>query len=107
SLWHIRYPVVGSDESIVVATTRPETILGDIGVASNPLDPRAAQLHARKVKLPLTDREIPIVLDEMADLAFGSGAVKISPAHDPNDFEAGQGHDLPGVVGIGGGAQVP
>ena len=101
SLWHIRYPVVGSDESIVVATTRPETMLGDTGVAINPLDPRAARLHPRNVKLPLTDREIPIVLDEMADLAFGSGAVKITPAHDPNDFEAGKRHDLPSIQVIG------
>ena len=94
SLWHIRYPVVGSDESIVVATTRPETMLGDTGVAINPLDPRAARLHPLKVKLPLTEREIPIVLDDMADPEFGSGAVKITPAHDPNDFEAGKRHDL-------------
>src|SRR5579864_7349592 len=101
SLWHIRYPVVGSDEFIVVATTRPETMLGDTGVAINPLDPRAKHLHPRNVKLPLTDREIPIVLDEMADLAFGSGAVKITPAHDPNDFEAGKRHDLPSIQVIG------
>ena len=101
SLWHIRYPVVGLDEDIVVATTRPETMLGDTGVAINPLDPRAARLHPRNVKLPLTDREIPIVLDDMADLAFGSGAVKITPAHDPNDFEAGKRHDLPSIQVIG------
>jgi len=101
SLWHIRYPVVGLDEDIVVATTRPETMLGDTGVAINPLDPRAARLHPRNVKLPLTDREIPIVLDEMADPEFGSGAVKITPAHDPNDFEAGKRHDLPSIQVIG------
>jgi len=101
SLWHIRYPVVGSEESIVVATTRPETMLGDTGVAINPLDPRAARLHPLKVKLPLTGREIPIVLDDMADPEFGSGAVKITPAHDPNDFEAGKRHDLPGIQVIG------
>jgi len=101
SLWHIRYPVVGLDEDIVVATTRPETMLGDTGVAINPLDPRAARLHPRNVKLPLTDREIPIVLDDMADLAFGSGAVKITPAHDPNDFEAGKRHDLRSIQVIG------
>ena len=76
-------------------------MLGDTGVAINPLDPRAARLHPRNVKLPLTDREIPIVLDEMADLAFGSGAVKITPAHDPNDFEAGKRHDLPSIQVIG------
>ena len=101
SLWHIRYPVVGSDEVIVVATTRPETMLGDTGVAINPLDPRAARLHPLKVKLPLTDREIPIVLDDMADPEFGSGAVKITPAHDPNDFEAGKRHDLRTIQVIG------
>ena len=76
-------------------------MLGDTGVAINPLDPRAARLHPRNVKLPLTDREIPIVLDDMADLAFGSGAVKITPAHDPNDFEAGKRHDLPSIQVIG------
>src|SRR6266436_4550329 len=101
SLWHIRYPVVDSDESIIVATTRPETMLGDTGVAINPLDPRAQRLHPRNVKLPLTDREIPIVLDDMADPEFGSGAVKITPAHDPNDFEAGKRHDLPLIQVIG------
>jgi len=101
SLWHIRYPVVGSGEFIVVATTRPETMLGDTAVAINPKDPRAERLHLKSVKLPLTDREIPIVLDEMADPEFGSGAVKITPAHDPNDFEAGKRHDLPSIQVIG------
>jgi len=101
SLWHIRYPVIGSDESIVVATTRPETMLGDTAVALNPRDKRAAALHAKAVRLPLMDREIPIVLDEMADPEFGSGAVKITPAHDPNDFEAGKRHDLPSIQVIG------
>jgi valyl-tRNA synthetase len=101
SLWHIRYPVVGSDEVIVVATTRPETMLGDTAVAINPRDPRAASLHGKSLALPLTDRKIPIVLDEMADPEFGSGAVKITPAHDPNDFEAGKRHDLPSIKVIG------
>jgi valyl-tRNA synthetase len=101
SLWHIRYPVIGSDESVVVATTRPETMLGDTAVALNPQDKRAAALHAKSVRLPLMDREIPIVLDEMADPEFGSGAVKITPAHDPNDFEAGKRHDLPSIQVIG------
>ncbi len=101
SLWHIRYPVAGSDEFIVVATTRPETMLGDTAVAINPKDPRAERLHMKAVRLPLTDREIPIVLDEMADPEFGSGAVKITPAHDPNDFEAGKRHDLPVIQVIG------
>jgi len=101
SLWHIRYPVIGTDESIVVATTRPETMLGDTAVALNPRDKRAAALHLKAVRLPLMDREIPIVLDEMADPEFGSGAVKITPAHDPNDFEAGKRHDLPSIQVIG------
>jgi valyl-tRNA synthetase len=101
SLWHIRYPVVGSDESIVVATTRPETMLGDTAVAIHPRDPRAARLHLKSVILPLTNRKIPIVLDEMADPEFGSGAVKITPAHDPNDFEAGKRHDLESIKVIG------
>ena len=85
----------------MVATTRPETMLGDTAVAINPKDPRAAGLHGKTAALPLTDREIPIVLDEMADPEFGSGAVKITPAHDPNDFEAGKRHNLPSIKVIG------
>jgi valyl-tRNA synthetase len=96
-LWHIVYPVNDGGETLVVATTRPETMLGDTAVAINPKDPRAARLHLKSVRLPLTDRNIPIVLDEMAELGFGSGAVKITPAHDPNDFEAGKRHDLPSI----------
>ena len=96
-LWHIRYPVNGSSLSLVVATTRPETMLGDTAVAINPKDPRAAELAGKTVQLPLGDRPIPIILDEMADLQFGSGAVKITPAHDLNDFEAGKRHHLPSV----------
>jgi valyl-tRNA synthetase len=101
SLWHIKYPVEDSDEFIVVATTRPETMLGDTAVAINPKDKRAERLHVKSLKLPLTDRLIPIVLDNMADPQFGSGAVKITPAHDPNDFEAGKRHDLPSIQVIG------
>ncbi len=96
-LWHIVYPVNDSDQKLVVATTRPETMLGDTAVAINPKDPRATSLQLKTVRLPLTDRDIPIVLDEMAELGFGSGAVKITPAHDPNDFEAGKRHDLPSI----------
>jgi valyl-tRNA synthetase len=96
-LWHIRYPVIGSDIKLVVATTRPETMLGDTAVAINPADPRAAELRDKSVRLPLTDRTIPIVLDPMADPEFGSGAVKITPAHDLNDFEAGKRHNLPSI----------
>src|ERR1035437_3929882 len=97
NLWHIVYPVTGSDIKLVVATTRPETMLGDTAVAIHPKDKRAGELRDKKVRLPLTDREIPIVLDEMADPEFGSGAVKITPAHDPNDFEAGKRHNLPSI----------
>ncbi len=97
NLWHIVYPVIGSDLKVVVATTRPETMLGDTAVAINPKDKRAGELAGKKIRLPLTDREIPIVLDEMADPEFGSGAVKITPAHDPNDFAAGKRHDLPSI----------
>ncbi|MCU1336923.1 MAG: valyl-tRNA synthetase [Bryobacterales bacterium] len=101
-LWHIAYPVNGSSLKLVVATTRPETMLGDTAVAINPRDPRAAELAGKTVRLPLMDRDIPIVLDEMAELGFGSGAVKITPAHDPNDFEAGKRHNLPSIQVIDG-----
>jgi len=96
-LWHIRYPVVGTERYLVVATTRPETMLGDTAVALNPKDARYFELHGKKVILPLMDREIPIILDEMADPKFGTGVVKVTPAHDPNDFEAGKRHDLPKI----------
>jgi valyl-tRNA synthetase len=98
-LWEIRYPVVGSDtnESITVATTRPETMLGDTAVAVNAGDERYMHLHGKKVLLPLMKREIPIILDEIAKPEFGTGAVKITPAHDPNDFEAGKRHHLPQI----------
>src|SRR5208283_1818735 len=87
-LWHIRYPVVGSEEGLVVATTRPETMLGDTAVAVNPDDARYQHLVGKHVILPLMNREIPIIADAMADPTFGTGVVKITPAHDPNDFEA-------------------
>jgi valyl-tRNA synthetase len=101
NLWYIRYPVNGSSTKLVVATTRPETMLGDTAVAVNPKDPRAAELHLKSARLPLTDRDIPIVLDDIAELEFGAGAVKITPAHDPNDFEAGRRHNLPSIKVIG------
>jgi valyl-tRNA synthetase len=94
-LWHIRYPVVGADRHVVVATTRPETLLGDSAVAINAHDERYTSLHGLSVKLPLTNREIPIILDDIADPEFGTGVVKITPAHDLNDFEAGKRHNLP------------
>ena len=90
TLWDIEYPVVGEDRRITVATTRPETMLGDTGVAVHPSDERYQALIGKKVRLPLADREIPIVADEFVDPAFGSGAVKVTPGHDFNDFEAGQ-----------------
>ncbi|MGH6989631.1 MAG: valine--tRNA ligase, partial [Stellaceae bacterium] len=95
SLWYVRYPVADSDEHIVVATTRPETMLGDTGVAVHPEDERYKHLIGRAAVLPLVGRRIPIVGDEHADPATGSGAVKITPAHDFNDFEVGRRHDLP------------
>ncbi|MCH1984292.1 valine--tRNA ligase [Ruminococcus sp. OA3] len=93
--WHIRYPVVGEEgEFVEIATTRPETMLGDTAVAVNPNDGRYAHLVGKMLKLPLTDREIPVIADEYVDQEFGTGCVKITPAHDPNDFEVGKRHDL-------------
>ncbi|SEA32630.1 valyl-tRNA synthetase [Oribacterium sp. KHPX15] len=94
--WHINYPIAGQEGRFIeIATTRPETMLGDTAVAVNPEDPRYKDLIGKNVKLPLTDREIPIVGDEHADMEVGTGAVKITPAHDPNDFEVGKRHNLP------------
>jgi valyl-tRNA synthetase len=93
-LWYIRYLVAGSKEHLVVATTRPETLLGDTAVAVHPEDERYKHLVGKKAVLPLMNREIPIIGDEMVDREFGTGAVKITPAHDPNDFEAGKRHGL-------------
>jgi valyl-tRNA synthetase len=93
-LWHIRYPVTGTKDYVVVATTRPETMLGDTAVAVHPEDERYARLVGKTVMLPLMNREIPIVVDAMVDREFGTGAVKITPAHDPNDFEVGKRHGL-------------
>jgi valyl-tRNA synthetase len=94
SFWHIRYPVKDSSQFIVVATTRPETMLGDTAVAVNPEDERYAGLIGKTVVLPLMNREIPIIADSYVDKEFGTGAVKITPAHDPNDFEVGLRHGL-------------
>ena len=94
-LWHLKYPIENSDEFIIVATTRPETMLGDTAVAVNPSDKRYTALVGKNVVLPLVGRKIPIVADRYVDKAFGTGAVKITPAHDPNDFEVGVRHDLP------------
>src|SRR5579863_7648232 len=96
-LWEIRYPVIGTDEFITVATTRPETMLGDTAIAVNAKDERYKHLHGKKVLLPLMNREIPIITDELAQPEFGTGAVKVTPAHDPNDFQAGLRHNLPQI----------
>jgi valyl-tRNA synthetase len=96
-LWHIKYPVAGTDQFVVVATTRPETMLGDTAVAVHPEDERYKALIGKKVLLPLMKRGIPIIADEMVDREFGTGAVKITPAHDPNDFEVGRRHKLPEI----------
>jgi valyl-tRNA synthetase len=94
TLWNIAYPTLDKISEIVVATTRPETILGDTAVAVHPDDERYKDLIGTRVLLPLTDREIPIIADEHVDPAYGTGAVKVTPAHDPNDFEIGQRHNL-------------
>ena len=93
--WHINYPIVGEEDRFVeIATTRPETLLGDTAVAVNPEDERYKDLIGKMLKLPLTDREIPVIADEYVDKEFGTGCVKITPAHDPNDFEVGKRHNL-------------
>ena len=93
--WHLRYPATDGSAEVVVATTRPETMLGDTAVAVHPDDKRYSALVGKTLKLPLTDREIPVVADEYVDPEFGTGCVKITPAHDPNDFEVGKRHNLP------------
>ena len=92
--WHIKYPIIGTDQCIEIATTRPETMLGDTAVAVHPDDERYTDLIGKKLLLPLVNREIPIVADTYVDKEFGTGAVKITPAHDPNDFEVGKRHNL-------------
>ncbi len=101
-LWHIRYQVEGSDESVVVATTRPETMLGDTGLAVHPDDERYARLHGKRVVLPLQNKPIPVITDERVERDFGTGAVKVTPAHDPVDFELGKKHGLEQVIVIDG-----
>ena len=97
--WHINYPVVGEPGRFVeIATTRPETMLGDTAVAVNPEDERYQDIVGKMLKLPLTDREIPVIADAYVDKEFGTGCVKITPAHDPNDFEVGKRHDLEEIV---------
>jgi valyl-tRNA synthetase len=101
-LWEIRYPVLGEDgkdsgEFLTISTTRPETMLGDVAVAIHPEDDRYLHLHGKKLRLPLMGREIPIILDEWVSRDFGTGAVKVTPAHDPNDFALGERHHLPSI----------
>jgi valyl-tRNA synthetase len=99
-LYYLRYPLKDSDRSVTVATTRPETMLGDTAVAVNPTDERYRDLRGSIIELPLTRREIPLITDDFVDPEFGTGAVKITPAHDPNDYEMGVRHNLPQVVVI-------
>ncbi|MCY4035865.1 MAG: valine--tRNA ligase, partial [bacterium] len=99
SLWYVRYPVEGTgDECVVVATTRPETMLGDTAVAVHPDDGRYKHLHGRTVRLPLASRSLPVICDDFVDPEFGTGVVKVTPAHDPNDFAAGQRHGLASIT---------
>ncbi len=98
NLWLIRYPAADGAEGLVVATTRPETMLGDVAVAVNPADSRYAHLVGKSLLLPLTERRIPVVADDYVDPAFGTGAVKVTPAHDPNDFEIGLRHNLEPLI---------
>jgi len=97
NLWYIRYLIEGTNEHLVVATTRPETMLGDTAVAVHPSDERYRNLHARRAIVPLLHRTIPVILDELVDPKFGTGVVKVTPAHDPVDFEAGNRHHLPKI----------
>ncbi|MBC7294306.1 MAG: class I tRNA ligase family protein, partial [Thermoleophilia bacterium] len=100
-LYYVRYAVVGDGEALTVATTRPETILGDTAVAVNPKDPRYGRFVSRTAVVPLVGREVPIIADEHVDIGFGTGALKITPGHDPNDWEIGLRHGLPSVSVIG------
>ncbi len=99
SLWHIAYPLADGSGSLTVATTRPETMLGDVAVMVHPEDERYAHLIGQLVKLPLCDRDIPVIADDYVDKAFGTGVVKVTPAHDPNDYAVGQRHSLP-MIGV-------
>ena len=95
--WHIKYPIVGTDDAIIIATTRPETLIGDSALAVNPKDDRYKDLVGKMVELPLMNRQIPIIADDYVDMEFGTGVVKITPAHDPNDFQVGKRHNLPEI----------
>ncbi|MBU0580602.1 MAG: class I tRNA ligase family protein, partial [Candidatus Margulisbacteria bacterium] len=98
-LWHFKYPFAANPkEGVIVATTRPETMLGDTAIAVNPKDPRYKKLIGKKVRLPIANREIPIIADEYVDMEFGTGAVKVTPAHDPNDYEMGLRHKMEPII---------
>src|SRR5947209_18650621 len=100
-LWHISYPLIGTDQALTVATTRPETMLGDTALAVHPDDERYKHLHGKTALVPLIRREIPVITDSIVDPSFGTGVVKVTPAHDPNDFEIGKRHGLEFVKVIG------
>jgi valyl-tRNA synthetase len=100
-LYYVKYPIAGSDETLIVATTRPETILGDTAVAVNPRDPRYLRFVGKTALVPLAGREVPVIADEHVDVEFGTGALKITPGHDPDDWEIGLRHGLPSVSAIG------
>ena len=104
--WYVKYPVVGSDEYVIIATTRPETMLGDSAVAVNPEDERYTHLIGKQLVLPLTDRTIPVIADEYVERDFGTGCVKITPCHDPNDFEVGLRHDLEQIIILDGAGKI-
>lgn len=104
--WYFKYPVKDSDEYVTIATTRPETMLGDTGVAVNPNDERFAHLVGKMVILPLMNREIPVIADEYVDMEFGTGCVKMTPCHDPNDYEVGKRHGLDEILILDGNAKI-
>ena len=104
--WYVKYPVVGSDEYVIIATTRPETMLGDTAVAVNPDDERYTHLIGRQLVLPLVGRTIPVIADEYVERDFGTGCVKITPCHDPNDFEVGLRHDLEQIIILDGDGKI-
>ncbi len=100
-MYEVRYPIAGSDESVTVATVRPETIVADTAIAVNPDDERYRHLVGRTAIVPLVDREVPIIADEYVKIDFGTGALKVTPGHDTNDFEIGRRHDLAELSAIG------
>src|SRR5262249_6482450 len=99
-LYHIAYPIKDSNDHVIVATTRPETMLGDTGVAVHPADERYQKYRGKSAILPIVGREMPFVEDELVEMDFGTGAVKVTPAHDPADFKMGLAHNLPQIVVI-------